>query len=109
VGAAEPRIRRQARGFRGGALAGLGSGLWLLQGAQWVLRAGIRLHAERSYGTCSVGFRCLAPCPSKSSENPPEGLHPGRRDGGLEALGKRIKRGVSAEPGERKTEEEAGK
>lgn len=27
VGAAEPRIRRQARGFRGGALAGLGSGL----------------------------------------------------------------------------------
>jgi hypothetical protein len=36
-------------------------------------------------------------------------LHPGRRNDGLEALGKRIKRGVSAEPGERKTEEEAGK
>jgi hypothetical protein len=32
VGAAEPRIRRQARGFRGGALAGLGSGLCCCRG-----------------------------------------------------------------------------
>lgn len=109
VGAAEPRIRRQARGFRGGALAGLGSGLCCCRGRSgcWALEFGCAAEARTAQlPTVQHGGLQSRMCPSKSSEGAPEGLVVSRQKRQrLEALGKRIKREIPAEPGERRTQQ----